>query len=236
MHAVLRLVEDDGPGSFKDLIRHFHGLQAELLINRNAVLGLKIVIGRQAVHEAALFSRGLHQGLRHLVRQKIMNTLCPDLFRLSHGDPDIRVQDICVPDSLHRIGLKLQCGAGFCRDGFAFFNQRRIREVLLRRAGHKVQTHLDAADHEGIAHIIPGIPEVDQLLPLQGTEMLPDCEEVRQNLGRMELIGQAVPHRDTGIRGQLLHTGLLKAAVLNAVKHPSQNPGRIGNALLLPQL
>ena len=52
----------------------------------------------------------------------------------------------------------------------------------------------------------------------------------------MELVGQAVPHRNTGVMGQLLHDLLPIAPVLNAVKHAAQHAGGVGNALLLADL
>ena len=52
----------------------------------------------------------------------------------------------------------------------------------------------------------------------------------------MELIRQAVPHGYAGILGQFLHDLLVKAPVLNAVVHPAQDPGGVGNALLFAHL
>ena len=66
--------------------------------------------------------------------------------------------------------------------------------------------------------------------------MLPNRQEVCQDLGGVKLIGQTVPDRHAGIGSELFHTGLFKAAVLDSVEHPAQNPCRVRNALLLPQL
>ena len=52
----------------------------------------------------------------------------------------------------------------------------------------------------------------------------------------MKLIGQAVPHRYTGIVCQLFHDLLAVAPVLNAVKHPPQHSGGIGDGLLFADL
>ena len=62
--------------------------------------------------------------------------------------------------------------------------------------------------------------------------MLLDGEEVRQDLGGVELVGQAVEHRHAGVLGQLLHNGLPEAPVLDAVVHPAQHPGGVGDGLL----
>ena len=52
----------------------------------------------------------------------------------------------------------------------------------------------------------------------------------------MKLIGQAVPYRNTGVVCQILHDLLAVATVLDAVKHPSQHPGGVGDGLLFTDL
>ena len=66
--------------------------------------------------------------------------------------------------------------------------------------------------------------------------MLTDGEEIRQDLGRMEFVGQAVPHRNAGVMGQFLHDLLAESAVLDAVKHTAENTGGIRGAFLLTHL
>ena len=41
----------------------------------------------------------------------------------------------------------------------------------------------------------------------EAAEVLPDGEEVGEDLGGVELVGQAVPDRHTGVAGQLFHDG-----------------------------
>ena len=65
---------------------------------------------------------------------------------------------------------------------------------------------------------------------------LPDGQEVGKDLGGVELVGQAVPDRNTGIMGQVFHDLLPIAAVLDAVKHPAQHPGGVGNGFLFADL
>src|SRR5690606_38974722 len=49
MHAVLRLIEDDGGLRLEDLLRHLHAVDAVLPRDLFADLGLSIVEGGQAV-------------------------------------------------------------------------------------------------------------------------------------------------------------------------------------------
>ncbi len=97
-----------------------------------------------------------------------------------------------------------------------------------------MQAHLGAAHHQAVAHVVTGVAEVDEVDALQLAEVLPDGEEVGQDLGGVELVGQAVPHRHPGVVGQVLHDLLAVAAVLDAVKHAAQHPGGVGDGLLLP--
>ena len=46
-------------------------------------------------------------------------------------------------------------------------------------------------------------------------------------------VGQPVPDRHAGVVGQLLDGGLGEAAELDAVEHPAQHPGGVGDRLLL---
>ena len=118
----------------------------------------------------------------------------------------------------------------------ALGDQSLIREVFLRRAGDKVHPHFRAANHQGVAHVVTGITHIDKLDALQMAKVLLDCQEVRQNLGRVEFIGQAVKDRDTGVFCQILDDGLTEAPVLDAVIHPAQDPGRIGDGLFVAHL
>ena len=134
------------------------------------------------------------------------------------------------------IRLKLQDSAGICGNIPAGSDQLRTRPVFFRRAGNEVHAHFRAANHQRVSHVVSGISHVDQFDAFQRAEMLPDRQEIRQDLGRMELIGQAVPYRDSGITIQVLHDLLPVSPVLNPVKHTAQNPRCIGNAFLFTYL
>ena len=61
-------------------------------------------------------------------------------------------------------------------------------------------------------------------------------EEVGQDLGGVELVGQAVPDRHTGVVGEVFHDLLAVATVFDAVEHPAQHPGSVGDGLFLADL
>ena len=99
-----------------------------------------------------------------------------------------------------------------------------------------MQAHLGAADHEGIAHVVAGVAHVDQLFALQFPEMLPNGEEVGQNLGGVVFVGEAVPYGHAGVLFQGFHDFLAVTPILDAVVHAAQHPGGIGDALLFADL
>ena len=66
--------------------------------------------------------------------------------------------------------------------------------------------------------------------------MLPQGQEISQNLGGVVLVRQTVPDRHAGVFGQLLHNGLPIAAVLDALKHTGKHLRRVGDGLFLANL
>ena len=66
--------------------------------------------------------------------------------------------------------------------------------------------------------------------------MLLNGEEIRQYLGGMEFVGQAVPDRHAGKFRELLHDCLSVAPIFNAVVHPPQHTGSVGNRLFFAHL
>ena len=236
MHTGFCLVEDEGLFTLEHLIRDLHLGPAEALAHLLPDPGLEIVEGGQTVEEHGLGACRVHQGLVHLIGGESRDTLCPDLHRLAHGHPDVGVQDMRAPRSLDGIGLKVQHRPGLRGNCLTFCDQRRVGEVRLRRGGDKVHPHLRAAHHQGVAHVVAGVAEVDELDPFECSEVLPDREEVGQNLGWVKLVCQAVPHRHGGVFRKLLHNGLSVAPVLDAVEHAGEDAGGVGDALLFPDL
>jgi hypothetical protein len=61
-------------------------------------------------------------------------------------------------------------------------------------------------------------------------------EDVGQDLGGVELVGQAVPHRDAGVPGEGLDGLLPIAPVLDAVEGPPEHAGGVLHGLLVADL
>ena len=99
-----------------------------------------------------------------------------------------------------------------------------------------MKTHLGAGHHQGIAHIIACISHIGELQPFQAAELFLHGEQVSQHLGRMKLICQPVPYRNTGILRQFLNQFLAEAAVFYTVIHPAEDARSVRYALFLAHL
>ena len=117
----------------------------------------------------------------------------------------VGVEDIGTLGSLGGVLLKGQGGTGLGGNGLTLCDQGGIRLILFGGAGGEVQAHLGTANHQAVAHVVAGIAEVDEMDALQAAEVFPDGQEVGKDLGGVELVGQAVPDRNTGVMGQVFH-------------------------------
>ena len=99
-----------------------------------------------------------------------------------------------------------------------------------------MESHFRAGDHQRVAHIVSCVTHVSEAQSLQRPELFLDGQQIRQHLRGVELVGQSVPDRYPGIFRQLLHQLLTEPPVLDAVIHPSQHPGGVGDGLFLAHL
>ena len=95
---------------------------------------------------------------------------------------------------------------------------------------------LSADNHQGIGNIVSCITEEGQLPSTDIAELFLRCHDVSEHLGRMEIIRQTIPYRDTGILCQFFNNALLVATVLDAVKHAAQNLRGIFQRLFVSHL
>ena len=110
--------------------------------------------------------------------------------------------------------------SGDMGNGLTFFNQRGIGEIFFRGAGHEVHAHLGAANHKGIAHVIPCVAHIHKLFALKTAKMLYYRQKVGKYLSGVKLVGKTVPNRHVGIFSQFLYDILAKTAVFYAVVDP----------------
>ena len=177
-----------------------------------------------------------HGGGVHLIGGEQLYALRPYLVGLAHGYPYIGVDDVGVGGALLYVLGEGDGAAVFRGYGAAGVHQLLGGEKLPWGAGGEVEAHLGAGHHEGIAHVVAGVPHVGEVYALEAAQLFLDGEQVRKHLGGVELIRQAVPYRNSGVFGKLLHKLLAVTPVLYAVIHPAQHPRRVGYALLFAHL
>ena len=188
------------------------------------------------MHEHGLRAGGLHQLPGDAVGQQVPDALGPHLVRLAHGHPDIGIEHLGASGGVLGVLVELQNGAGILGNGLTLLHQPGVGKIFLGGTHHKVHPHLGAAHHQGIAHVVAGVAVINVLDALQRAEAFLDREKIRQDLGGVSLVGEAVPHGNGGVAGQLLHHLLAVAPVFDAVEHGGQHPGGVGDAFLFAQL
>ncbi len=92
------------------------------------------------------------------------------------------------------------------------------------------------ADEQRIGHVVAAVADIDQLASPNVSETLFDGQEIGKGLGGVPFVGETVPDRHTRPLGHLFHHALLEAPVLDPIEHPTQNPHRVFDGLLLAHL
>ena len=112
-----------------------------------------------------------------------------------------------------------------------------VRPQVLRSAQPDVHAHLRPADQQRVAHVVAGVSEVAvRDVPQRLVAELGHRQEVGEDLGGMELVGQAVPDRDPGELRQVLDDLLAEPAVLDAVVDAAEDARRVLHRLLVADL
>ena len=178
----------------------------------NLVFGLPV---------AAIASALTWYGLSSLMRS-VQTSL-----RLAHRDPHVGVQEVGALDALLD-----DVGEGDprarLRGDLAGLRRRAPRrgQRILGRDQPDVHAQLRAADDQRVAHVVarrrPGTRTRSASSGL--LRVLAHGQDVGQDLGRVELVGQAVPDRHAGVVGEGLDDVLVEAAVLDAVVEPAEHP------------
>ncbi len=177
-----------------------------------------------------------HDFLIDLIGTQELDALLPQLCRLAHGEPYIGVEHIAVTCADSDIVGELKHRAGLGGDCLALLNEPILRHELLGATGAEVHAELCADDHEGVCNVVAGVTEEGELAAAHVAELFACGHDVGKHLRGMELVGQAVPHGNAGVTGEILNNGLLEAAVLDAVEHAAENLRGVSEGFLLAHL
>src|ERR671912_445180 len=161
VHPVLGLIPDERVLGLEDLVGDLHAVQAELLVDVLADLGLAVVEGRQAVQEPDPGVPGPadHVGV-HLVGLEELDPLLPHALVLAHRDPHVGIEVIDAIHALVHVLGEGQPGPGLLGDRATGLDQVLGGPQVLGGAQPDVHAELAAGDHQRIAHVVAGIPQV----------------------------------------------------------------------------
>ena len=170
-------------------------------------------------------------GVRSLIRSS------QTLFVLAHRDPHVGVEVVDAGHALVDVLGQRQPGAGLLGDLAAGLDEVVVRPQVARRAQPDVHAELAAADHQRVAHVVAGVAQVAvgdvaQVL----VAVLGHREDVGEDLGGVELVGEPVPDRHAGVLRQGLDRLLGEAAVLDPVEGPTEHPRGVLHRLLVTDL
>ena len=159
-----------------------------------------------------------------------------ELILFTHGYPNVgvdRIRALNVVDILGELDLR---AGGLCKL-LHLLNEAFLGEEALGSDANEVHAELCGDDHEGVAHVVAGIANVNELDLVEGLcNVFHDGEAVRQNLSGMIQVGEAVPYGNAGVLGEQLNGLLLEAAELDAVVEAAENLRGILEGLLLAHL
>ena len=105
--------------------------------------------------------------------------------------------------------------------------------------GDQADVHAEEGpgDQKGVGRVVAGIPDVAEGDLLERlARVVPHGFDISQHLRGVPLVGQTVPDRHPGERGQQLDGLLGEAAVLDSVEHPTEYPGRVLDRLGTPDM
>ena len=121
------------------------------------------MISRQAVHELAIgIARQSHDVGIDLIRQEELNTFLPHFIGLTHGDPNVRVNEVASLHAFSHIGRSVNFSARFLGDFLAYVVDLVTRLQRLRSNSAEFHPHLSGSHHQGIAHVVTSITQVSE--------------------------------------------------------------------------
>ena len=151
------------------------------------------------MHEDGIVCSVCHNLGIHLVRRKLFNALFPQAGGLTHGNPNIGINNMSTLSAFIDIACYRNGAIVLCRNSTALLNQFAIRRISFRTTGNVIHAQLSAANHQRIGNVVFRIAHKHYGKATNIAEILPDGQRVSNKLGRMSLGSQAIPNRNTRI-------------------------------------
>ena len=155
---------------------------------------------------------------------------------LPHAGPSVRHDDVCVLDGLVRVRHERELRSRLLRVFHRILDDGRIRAVVLRRRGDERHACLGRAIKVAVRHVV-AVADIDHFEVAEvAALMLLDCQQIRQDLARMQQVCQRIDDRDARPFRKLLHAVMAERADHDAVEVARQHARRILDRLAAAEL
>ena len=174
------------------------------------------------MQEDGVPGRTLHHRRVHRVAREVLLALLL-LVLLPHAGPDVGIHDIRAGNGFLRVARD--------RDGrlFPCAREQVVRRLVALRAGDgQLEPQAIRRVDPGIGHVVP-VADPRDLLALDGPQMLPDREEVGEDLAGMQEVREPVDDGHVGEPGELLDVRVRERPDHDAVHVPGQYARGVGN-------
>ena len=201
-------------------------MQVELFRHLLAERGLVVMERRQTVQELHVRVAGERHHLRvHLIPAQQRNPLRPLLFGFAHRHPHIGIDKVRALHARRHVFRQRDFPTVLFRQRAALCHQALFRPAGFRGHQAQIQPGQRRRFQHRVAHVVARVARVDQrhLVKRLARQVLLHGQQVRQQLRRVELVGQPVPHRHARILRQRFDDFLAVPAILNAVVHPPEH-------------
>src|SRR5436190_7925971 len=238
VETVLRLVEHDRAVRFEHVIGDLDGGKPVVAVDLSANLRGAVVKGRQAVHELHLRVAGPPDQVGvDLIRLQKLDSVMPQRLVLAHREPDVSRDEIDAAYAGIDIGIDGHGRAGLIGDLPGGRDELGVGLETFRRADADLHPQLASGDHQRVAGVEPGVPDVAEGDAVQRfLRVLAHREHIGQHLRRVELVAEPVVHRHAGKLAELFDHVLAKPTVFDRVEHSTQDARSVFDRLLLPDL
>ncbi len=200
-------------------------------------LGIHFVpaVGGEAVDEDRVVLGEAHEFLRHLVGREVAKPL--ELFvLLAHRDPGVGDDDVCAGGSLVGVGVERDRTAGLLGAAVGVGHDILTRCVLHRGGDAHMHAGRDPAEHIGLPHVGAPVPEEGEREALQLALVLLDCEQIGEDLTRMEVVAERIDDGHPRAGSHLFEACLRIGAPDDRGHLPLEHAGGVGGGLLAAQL
>ena len=140
---------------------------------------------------------------------------------LSHGRPDVGVEDVGVLRHFENVG-----GAGEPAALVCPFHDVGVGLVACGAGDGDFHAELDAAHDEGVGHIV-AVADVAEFAPLDVALILADGHEVGEHLAGVAIVREPVDDGDGAELGEGFHFPLIEGADHDAVEVAREHAGGV---------